>query len=167
MRLSVPDLASTAAGPACLTFDRVHGDGEFLGQENAASSIDLMAAIAWSQQGVLDRFDDEPAVAAEAPMSASDEEIEELGRAVGPQNIGRFGEADSRSSVATVHQVARVVLHPGVPVGVEFGAQRGGSRVTIGRVAQQEQQRSDPGCDLGGEPAPALDDLARVGLARL
>ena len=36
VRLSVPDLASTDAGPACLTFDRVHGDGEFLGQENAA-----------------------------------------------------------------------------------------------------------------------------------
>jgi len=36
VRLSVPDLATTAAGPVCLTFDRVHGDGEFLGQENAA-----------------------------------------------------------------------------------------------------------------------------------
>lgn len=36
LRLSGPDLAAVDAGPACLTFDRVHGDGEFLGQENAA-----------------------------------------------------------------------------------------------------------------------------------
>lgn len=34
--LAVPDLDATGGGRACLTFDRVHGDGEFLGQENAA-----------------------------------------------------------------------------------------------------------------------------------
>ncbi len=36
VHLAVPDGADVGAGPACLTFDRVHGDGEFLGQENAA-----------------------------------------------------------------------------------------------------------------------------------
>jgi hypothetical protein len=35
-RLALPDVARIGPGPACLTFDRVHGDGEFLGQENAA-----------------------------------------------------------------------------------------------------------------------------------
>jgi hypothetical protein len=33
-QLHVPD-AAIGAGPACLTFDRVHGESEFLGQENA------------------------------------------------------------------------------------------------------------------------------------
>ncbi len=36
VRLAIPDHTTVRAGPACLTFDRVHGDGEFLGQENAA-----------------------------------------------------------------------------------------------------------------------------------
>ncbi|MFT3855467.1 MAG: hypothetical protein QM733_22470 [Ilumatobacteraceae bacterium] len=33
--LAVPDVADVGAGPACLTFDRVHGGDELLGQENA------------------------------------------------------------------------------------------------------------------------------------
>ena len=35
-RLALPHAVRIDPGPACLTFDRVHGDGEFLGQENAA-----------------------------------------------------------------------------------------------------------------------------------
>ena len=34
-RLTVPEGIAINPGPACLTFDRVHGVGEFLGQENA------------------------------------------------------------------------------------------------------------------------------------
>ena len=66
-----------------------------------------------------------------------------------------------------IDEVASVVSHPGVSAGVEVGVQRGSGGVTVGRVAEQEQQRSDSWGHLGGQPAPAFDDLARVGLARL
>jgi hypothetical protein len=35
-RLALPDAERIGPGPACLTLDRLHGDEEFLGQENAA-----------------------------------------------------------------------------------------------------------------------------------
>jgi hypothetical protein len=41
-----PGVAFTT-GRACLTFDRVHGDGAFLGQENVAFTGELAASGDW------------------------------------------------------------------------------------------------------------------------
>src|SRR5829696_513318 len=108
------------------------------------------------------RLGDESAVAARRPAAAQDEQLVELGGAVGPQDVGGLLERDAAPQPARAAQAARVGGHASPSVGVELGLQRPDLGVGAGGVAHEQEDRRDARSDLGDQSAPCLDDRPRV-----
>ena len=70
----------------------------------------------------------------------SDEQLVQLGRAVGPEHVGGLGERDAGAEVAGVAQPAGVVGHAAEAVGVHLVEQRAGPRGRSAAAAADEQQ---------------------------
>jgi len=119
------------------------------------------------QEGVDHGVGDEATVLGERHAAAKYEEFVQLGRAVGPENVGCLRDGDAGAKVARVVESAGVFGHATVPVGVDLGEQ--GLYLGVGTSGGAEEQHDGdgPGGELGGERPPGSDDLASVPLSGL
>lgn len=98
------------------------------------------------------------------PASAVDEQVVELGRAAGPEDVGGLAIGDLRTEVAALLEAASVVSHPLEAGGVHFLEEGGEFGVSGGGVPRQQEDGGNPWADLGDEGPPGGEDATGVGL---
>ena len=120
------------------------------------------SAAAWWEDGRGDAVGHEPAVVVGRPTLAQDQELVELGRAVGEQHVTHLLEAEAIPYVPAVDEIARVVRHPLQPTVVSLPAHDCHLVVGTGGCADQKQDGRHAWHHLAGQATPAGDDLPGI-----